>query len=157
MFRKSRKKIGAEFVLNIMIREFKHDTQYGGQIMGFGPPLKFEVAFKIPLGMLESYVKVGEAFKTPVQKIADVLSQALKNRYELKIVREDGNKLNASLEELDALLFQPIAMAIGLLQDKQNKSGTSEDTFRIPCFTAGEMKQFKNPVEVQEYVLNLNR
>jgi hypothetical protein len=154
MFRNAKKSVKAELVLDIAVREVKHDTQYQGQIMGFGVPLKFEVVFKIPLGMLEFYVKVGEEFQAPTRKIADVLNQTLKNRYELKIVREDDKPIDAPPEELKAVLFQPIAMAIGLLQ---GKPGTSEATFHIPCLAAEEMDQFRSPDELQEYVLSLNR
>lgn len=143
-----------ELVVDIAVKELKRNTQYEGRIMGFPVPLKFEVLFHISLlDALETCVKLGEALQVPAQVIGKAVRQTLKNQYDLKIVRENGQSVGLPPEELNQLLFQPIAIAIGLLQ---GKPGISEATFHIPCFSAEEMSQFRSPAVVQEYILSLN-
>ena len=154
MFRRAKKRIKVELVLDIEVREVKRDTQYQGRVIGFGVPLKFEIEFELPLSTLEGYARLGEKFKAPAQKITDVLEQALKGRYKLKIVREDELPIDAISEELEETLLRPILIAIGLLG---GKPGTSEATFHVPHLVEEEMDQFRKPGDLMRYILSLNK
>lgn len=150
----SEKGFEVKLVLDVTVQEAESDRHYRGEINGLQIPFKFEISFGIPTDSLETYVKMGEVFGVPEQEIVDAIRQALMGRCDLRITTNDIKLISPAIEEqLKEILFGTITMAIGLLQ---GKPGVSEATFRVPCFSAEELGQFRNSKELQEYVLSLN-
>ena len=141
-------------IVTIEVEEVEADKRYIGTIKGFiddGPDIRFDLSAP----MLEIESKVMSA-GTEVE--LDKALSFVQHNYELQLVVEgqalEDPRLTPDL--INQLFFIPISEAASLLVDAMKKNGGKKGTFRIPLPTEEFMRQFENPEELREYVLELN-
>src|SRR3989344_2923419 len=141
-------------IVTIEIEEVKADKRYRGIIKGFtddSPDIRFDLS--APMLEIESRVM---SAKTE-EELNESIGFAEQN-YELQLVTEGKTLEDPRLtpDLINGFFFMPISTAASLLIDVMKKSGGKKGTFRVPLPTEEFMRQFENPEELREYVLELN-
>ena len=126
----------AKTILEVKIQETEKDKKYHGSFAWSDVgSIEWSLNFKTSAFDERSYLPNGHEF----------------------IFSANGQPLPRALaDEVSNLLFIPLAMAVSVLIDRRTKNRGSEATLKIPVISSEEENQFRNPMDILNYILELN-
>lgn len=138
--------------LDVTVRELQEDLEYCGGVVGMAEKvLDYRLSFTTSLSVVNLAFFAGRALGASAVESAGLLNEHLAVEHESEFSCA-GQKISEEVtNQVDAVLFAPLLMAIQLLRD-----GLGGGPFRIPILLEEESSLFPDADSLREYVLEIN-